>query len=87
MPTIVYDRDFTRAEAMLIGPHAMLLRAVAEAIAYERERCAKIVETALREDFKKKTGRERGMSEAEVFLAAAIRCADGAVATDRASDK
>lgn len=44
-----------------------------EATERERERCARIVETALREDYKRKTGQERSLSEAEVFLAAAIR--------------
>jgi len=47
--------------------------AVKEAVAAERERCAQVVETAFRADFKAKCGHERGMSEAEVFLAAAIR--------------
>ena len=46
---------------------------VADAIAAERERAAKVVESALRADFKAKTGQERGLSEAEMFLATAIR--------------
>ena len=43
------------------------------AASLERERCAKVVETALRLEYKSKTGVTRGLSEAEVFMAAAIR--------------
>lgn len=39
----------------------------------ERERCARIVEGALRADFRSKTGRERGWSEAESFFSKLIR--------------
>jgi hypothetical protein len=51
---------------------AMLSHGLSERAA-ERERCARKVETALREDYERKTGQPRGLSEAEVFLAAAIR--------------
>lgn len=43
------------------------------AISDERERCAKVALTALRADYAKKTGYTRGPSEAEVFIASAIR--------------
>lgn len=56
--------------ATLAAAHAEL---VAKAVAAERERCAKIVENALRDDFKAKTGHGRELSEAELFFSKLIR--------------
>lgn len=44
MATALFQTDFDRADAMLIGPTSALRYVIAECIAQERERCAQIAE-------------------------------------------
>ncbi len=63
--------------AMPLYDDAALLAAEQRGRDAERERCAKVVETALREQYRREHGGlDRNNSEAEIFLAAAIRKGD-----------
>lgn len=73
----VYGLTYMEAHHVLEKVNAALLAAEQRGRDAERERCAKVVETALREQYKREHGGlDRNNSEAEIFLAAAIRKGD-----------
>jgi len=74
MPIAIMDTDYQVRGGRSSHRRFHIRDQIAKAVATERERCASIVENALRDDFKRKDGAWPRTVEAEVFFLSAYPC-------------